>query len=82
MEGPLVKYMIMLILLFDGTLVQKPLEFTKPVSVMECLSYADDHRKTISTYKELGLTGNAKDQGWYLNDGSGTWQGVICTNIE
>ena len=82
MEGTLVKYMIMLILLFDGTLVKKPLEFTEPVSVMECLSYADDHRQSISTYKEFGLTGKAIDQGWYLNDGSGTWQGVICTNIE
>ena len=82
MEGPLVKYMIMLVLLFDGTVVKKPLEFTEPVSVMECLAYADDHRETISTYKEFGLTGEAIDQGWYLNDGSGTWQGVICTNIE
>ena len=81
MEGPLVKYMVMLILLFDGTLVKKPLEFKSPVSVMECLMYADDHRETIATYFE-DKDGDLMKQGWYLNDGSGTWQGVICTNIE
>ena len=48
------------------------------MEVHECLMFADDHREAISTYKEYGLTGKAVDQGWYLNDGRGTWQGVIC----
>ena len=75
MEGPLVKYMIILILLFDGTLVREAHEFTKPVTVLECLSYADDHREAIAQYMDIGI-----NQGWYLKDNRGTWQGVICDN--
>jgi len=48
------------------------------MEVHECLMFADDHREVIATYKEYGLTEKAVDQGWYLNDGRGTWQGVIC----
>jgi hypothetical protein len=77
MEGPLIKYMIILILLFDGTLVKEAHEFTKPVTVMECLSYADDHREAMATYREFE---NMMRNGYYLNDGRGTWQGVICDN--
>jgi len=47
------KTLIILILLFDGTLVQEKLNFSKPVEVHECLMYADEHREAISTYKEF-----------------------------
>jgi len=69
------KTLIILILLFDGTLVKEKLDFTKPVEVHECLMYADDHREVIATYKEFE---DSLRNGWYLNDGRGTIQGFIC----
>ncbi len=68
------KTLIILILLFDGTLIKETLEFTKPVDVHECLMFADDHREAIATYKD----NNDFTSGWYLNDGRGTVQGFIC----
>jgi len=69
------KTLIILILLFDGTLVKEKLNFSKPVEVHECLMYADEHREAISTYKEFE---DSLKNGWYLNDGRGTVQGFIC----
>tara|TARA_Y100001963_G_scaffold197_1_gene267 strand:+ start:1334 stop:1552 length:219 start_codon:yes stop_codon:yes gene_type:complete len=69
------KTLIILILLFDGTLVKEPLEFEKPVTVADCLMFADDHREAIATYKEFE---EAMKNGYYLNDGRGTVQGFIC----
>ena len=69
------KTLIILILLFDGTLVKEPLEFEKPVTVADCLMFADDHREAIATYKEFE---DAMKNGYYLNDGRGTVQGFIC----
>jgi len=71
----MVKTLIILILLFDGTLVKETLDFVKPVEVHECLMYADDHREVIATYKEFE---DSLRNGWYLNDGRGTIQGFIC----
>ena len=45
---------------------------------MECFERGDKLRLELSEYKELGLNGSGMDQGWYLNDGRGTWQGFIC----
>ena len=69
------KTLIILILLFDGTLIKEPLEFSQPVKIHECLMYADDHREAIATYKEFE---NPLRNGWYLKDGRGTIQGFIC----
>ena len=69
------KTLIILILLFDGTLVKETLDFVKPVGVHECLLYAEEHQDAIATYREF------KDpikNGWYLKDGRGTVQGFIC----
>ena len=74
----MVKTLIILILLFDGTLLQERYDLSRSMEVHECLLFADDHREAIATYKELGLTGKGMDQGWYLNDGRGTLQGFIC----
>jgi len=71
----MVKSLIILVLLFDGTLIQEKYELTRPMEVHECLLFADDHREAISTYKEFE---NANKNGWYLNDGRGTIQGHIC----
>ena len=68
------KTLIILILLFDGTLVKETLEFTKPVEVHECLMFADDHREAIAVYKD----NDDYTSGWYLKDGRGTVQGFIC----
>ena len=46
------------------------------MEVHECLLFADDHREAIATYTESPH--DLMKQGWYLNDGRGTWQGVIC----
>ena len=69
------KSLIILVLLFDGTLIQERYELTRPMEVHECLLFADDHREAISTYKEFE---NPSKNGWYLNDGRGTIQGHIC----
>ena len=69
------KTLIILILLFDGTLVKEPLEFEKPVTVADCLMFADDHREAIATYREFN---DAMKNGYYLDDGRGTVQGFIC----
>ena len=39
------KTLIILILLFDGTLLKKSYELSRPMEVHECLMFADDHRK-------------------------------------
>jgi hypothetical protein len=69
------KTLIILILLFDGTLVQEKYKLGRPMEVGECLMYADDHREGIATYKEFN---DGLRNGWYLNDGRGTIQGFIC----
>jgi len=70
------KTLIILILLFDGTLLKESYELSRPMEVHECLMFADDHREAISTYKEFD---NIMQNGWYLNDGKGTVQGFICS---
>ena len=69
------KTLIILILLFDGTLVKEKYELTTPMQVHECLMYADAHREAIATYTEFD---DAMKNGYYLNDGRGTIQGFIC----
>jgi len=69
------KTLIILILLFDGTLVKEKYDLARPMEVNECLMFADDHREAIATYKEFE---DGMKNGWYLNDGRGTIQGFIC----
>ena len=69
------KTLIILVLLFDGTLVQEKYELGREMPVEECMQYCDDHREAIAEYKEF------KDpikNGWYLKDGRGTIQGHMC----
>ena len=49
MEEP-VHYLVLLLLQFDGTLIKEVLEFTRPMTLMECLDFADGHREAISHY--------------------------------
>tara|TARA_R100001086_G_scaffold165175_2_gene89326 strand:- start:1198 stop:1416 length:219 start_codon:yes stop_codon:yes gene_type:complete len=69
------KTLVLLILLFDGTLVQERYSLSRSMSVHECLLFADDHREAISKYIEFE---DSMKNGWYLNDGRGTIQGFIC----
>ena len=70
-----VHYLVMLIL-HDGKLVKEILEFVRPVTLWECLQYGDAQREGVATYvfEEGGKIFNA----WFMNDGSGTWQGYQC----
>jgi len=69
----MVKTLVILILLFNGTLVEERLDFNSPIPVMDCLAMGDSYRAALSTYQ-----GPGKEQGWYLNDGRGTIQGHYC----
>jgi len=65
-----------ILLLFTGEMVLK--EYPFKGTVWECLEYGDQLRVELSEYKELGLQGQPAEQGWYLKDGRGTWQGFMC----
>ena len=64
---------MILILLLNVTLVRDRINFNPPVTVLDCLTAGDAYREAVSTYH-----GPGKDQGWYLNDGRGTIQGIYC----
>ena len=69
------KYLVVLILLFNGELITERISY--PMSV-GCFDAGEAHIETIASYKDKGLTGDPKDQGWYLHDGRGTVQGLYC----
>ena len=69
------KTLVILILLFDGTLIQEKLNFEKPITVSECLSFASKHREEIATHFWVK---DVMKSGYYLNNGRGTVQGFIC----
>ena len=71
----MIKTLIVLILLFDGTLIQEKLYFAKPVTILECLEFSDNHREEIATHFFFFFV---MKSGYYLNDGRGTIQGFIC----
>ena len=75
MEEP-VHYLVLLLLQFDGTLVKEVLEFARPMTLLECGDFADAHREAIATHK--WVEEDLMKSGWYLNDGTGTWQGSMC----
>ena len=63
------KEIILIILLINGELRLPSFPFEG--TVMECLEHGDKMRIELATYNE-------KQNAWFLNDGSGTWQGYIC----
>ncbi len=65
------KYLILLLLSFEGEVIKERLEFTKPMDVYDCMDFGNEHREQIATY-------NGDKNAWFLNDGSGTFQGFIC----
>jgi len=78
------KTLVILILLFDGTLLHDRIEFDSFINVADCWALGAAHREIVSTHR-WGDQGGAPDftmnymrQGWYLNDGRGTIQGHYC----
>ena len=71
----MIKTLVVLILLFDGTLVEEKLYFAKQVTILECLEFSDKHRKEIATHFWVK---DVMKSGYYLNDNRGTIQGFIC----
>jgi hypothetical protein len=65
------KYLILLLLSFEGEVIKERLEFTRPMNVYDCMDFGNEHREQIATY-------NGDKNAWFLNDGSGTFQGFIC----
>ena len=65
------KYLILLVLLFDGTLIEERLKFSSPTN--DCFGWGQAHVEAIATY-----VGPGAKQGWYLNDGRGTIHGFYC----
>ena len=80
----MVKEIVLIILLFSGEVLLKPYNLIIGSSVhsrwgstlMECLDYGDKLRFELSTHG--WIKEDIMKSGWYMNDGSGTWQGVIC----
>ena len=70
----MVKEITLIILLFNGELKLPSVPFEG--TVMECLDYGDKLRLELSTHK--WVEEDIMKSGWYMNDGSGTWQGYIC----
>jgi len=80
----MVKTLVILILLFDGTILHDRIDFNTSISVTNCWALGDAYRKIFSTHR-WGDQEGAPDftidymrQGWYLNDGRGTIQGIYC----
>ena len=65
------KYLVLLLLSFEGEVIKERLEFTRPINALECMDYGSDHREQISTYDDKRNT-------WILKDGRGAFQGFIC----
>ena len=80
----MVKEIVLIILLFNGETLLKPYNLILGSSIhshlggtmMECLDYGDKLRFELSTQR--WVEEDLMKSGWYLNDGSGTWQGYIC----
>ena len=65
----MIKEIVLIILLINGELSLPSFPFKG--TVHECFAYGDKLRIELSTYNE-------EQNAWFLNDGSGTWQGFIC----
>jgi len=80
----MIKEIVLIILLFNGEVLLKPHNLIIGSSVhshlggtmMECLEYGDQLREELSTHK--WVEEDIMKSGWYMNDGSGTWQGYTC----
>ena len=65
----MVKEIVLIILLINGELSLPSFPFKG--TVHECFAHGNQLRTELATYNE-------ERNAWFLNDGSGTWQGFIC----
>ena len=63
------KEIILILLLANGEMSLPSFPFKG--TVMECFAYGDKLRIELATYNDERNT-------WFLNDGSGPWQGFFC----
>ena len=75
---------MILILLFDGTLVKDRIDFSSSINLVDCWKVGEAYREIFATHS-WGDQRGAPDftidymrQGSYLNDGRGTIQGIYC----
>ena len=82
----MVKTLVIIILLFNGTVAKHTIEFSPPIAIFECSAMGEAYREIFSTHRWGDQHGapnfkfDAMRQGWYLNDGRGTVQGYYCSN--
>ena len=80
----MVKTLVILILLFDGTLVKDRIDFSSSINLVDCWKVGEAYREIFATHSWGDQQGapdfilDAMRQGWYLNDGRGTIQGIYC----
>ena len=65
----MVKEIVLIILLINGELSLPSFPFEG--TVHKCFAHGNQLRTELATYNE-------KRNAWFLNNGSGTWQGFIC----
>ena len=65
----MVKEIVLIILLFNGELSLISLPFSG--TVHECFAHGDQLRIEHASHDE-------ERNAWFMNQGPGTWQGVIC----
>ena len=70
MEEP-VHYLLIIILTADGTYIREILEFSRSMTLMECLDFGNGHREAVSVYDK-------EQNRWIMNNGSGNWFGFEC----
>ena len=68
------KTLIVLILLFDGTFIQKKIELPILMDVHQCMTFSENYREVIAEHSWNTEHGSVH----YLKDGTGTLQGFIC----
>ena len=77
----MVKEIVLVVLLFNGEMLLKHHDLILGSSIhshvggtiMECLEYGDQLRFELSTHR--WVEEDLIKSGWYMNDGSRTWQG-------
>ena len=80
----MVKTLVIIILLFNGTVVTDKINFAPPIDMVACWNLGDAYREIFSTHSWGDQQGapdfrfDAMRQGWYLNDREGTIQGIYC----
>ena len=69
------KTLVLLVLLFDGTLLHEKVILPAETTTHHCLNYGRMHVESITTYKQFE---DNNRNGHYLNDKRGTIQGYYC----